>query len=1262
MRKHLHSWKAYALALAVSFVSFGMMAETLKPYPVYFSLGDYPEFKALKGWRNPDAHNSSVSSDNITSITWLTDLGEGKEHSNCASIGYRLTADAIQSYPAVTAYGDYVTLACSYNRAMHIWFQTPWLNPGKYRIYINAFSAQTGANAYRGCAIASVQMDGDTLTTVPDWVVNADGQRTIGGVTAGAGIAFNNGNFTDSLIALNGYKDPVVTNLGLHTNTGFYLGQCEIAAAGIHTLGITINGKDGVDVGYEMISFIPVTDTDANADYEYPKFDIGGNAYIDAAYPWTSYTGANHVYSMESLDSSLIIDAVGESMGVLPFQVTDPSSYDNMKKVKLNCGKFFTGKYVVLLREADNWTRMATAVVDSEGYAEVSVPAGNYYCEVDGTNYYGSLLEVTEDKEFWVGTETGVIVPKFNASEWFIDNTFRIYSTEGKLYYDLKIKEDGTLSHIELPMGSYYFRVGESDDKTTYFQEYSFDVTSSEALTLDFTEPEYNVTVNAGTDEWVIGKDFQIYAYSSNTALNAVYCDAQLSSTGTYSIKLPAGTYVFQLDNNFLNYTFEVSQDVTLDNTGRYNAEIYLGNIMNGYSIDAYKFYYVDYNSDMMDTTLLVGTATVANGKAVISGLSNGTYRFNVYKGETVVNPFTAFTIDGANVVVGDPEKLDGAYIVPKAVFFDPLQTPGINWRTDASATWTNTGSDDDGLPEMVLPVMPVNYYKTDTTWITDSTYETSTDSSVITKTIYRAGLTYTWSGTATEAKSSYVNGDYAAFLMNSTNCPDGVTLSFQTPIILPGRYNLYLGNRGNGDKFKPMLDTIFVDGKPTSLQQVSMCFYTPMDAASTDETRLNAHPTPYRRSVAQSTSSSIGNILDVYLGWIDIETAGRHTVTLKSRKAGCYYVATEAPAYDQYTCTPYFEQKGENEYWVYNTATNPFWVDLFKFIPVGEDVTPNLGLYYPTFDICGYPAYVATSSGNNDLGTEGVNHIFAPWQQPENSVWQNENADYTSKISLVSGQYGAADQLSLTDAVDNWTHYEFNADSTTGNFASLPVIPSVYNWQTLNEGIVGTQTIDLNQEYTLTIPETLPSKTTGTYNFTPSEDDPEIGTVSLVANVALGGDYPFTYPVTGPVTFTEFDGLIATDTLYAASEGQLIYELPDYPVSDLTGEVGQFKVIYSGNGGRLLASTEETPMVHVQALAQAANISVYPNPVVEVLNINANGAKAAFQIYTQNGQLVTKGSFAGETQVNFRGTAAGMYFLKVNAEGKQATYKLLVK
>jgi hypothetical protein len=80
----------------------------------------------------------------------------------------------------------------------------------------------------------------------------------------------------------------------------------------------------------------------------------------------------------------------------------------------------------------------------------------------------------------------------------------------------------------------------------------------------------------------------------------------------------------------------------------------------------------------------------------------------------------------------------------------------------------------------------------------------------------------------------------------------------------------------------------------------------------------------------------------------------------------------------------------------------------------------------------------------------------------------------------------------------------------------------------------------------------------------------------------------------------------------------------------------------------------------------QIENISIYPNPIINMLNVNiGSNSNLNYSIFNITGQIILKGSFVKyNNRVNFSELSKGIYFLQVldTQLNKQNTYKLIKK
>ncbi|WP_221407222.1 leucine-rich repeat domain-containing protein [Dysgonomonas macrotermitis] len=80
-----------------------------------------------------------------------------------------------------------------------------------------------------------------------------------------------------------------------------------------------------------------------------------------------------------------------------------------------------------------------------------------------------------------------------------------------------------------------------------------------------------------------------------------------------------------------------------------------------------------------------------------------------------------------------------------------------------------------------------------------------------------------------------------------------------------------------------------------------------------------------------------------------------------------------------------------------------------------------------------------------------------------------------------------------------------------------------------------------------------------------------------------------------------------------------------------------------------------------VQDANEATSISIYPNPVTDVLYINSGSQIDAVNIYTVNGQLVLAQKHIGSS-VDVSHLSSGVYVLKVLSNGKESVHKIMKK
>ncbi|MCR5714120.1 MAG: T9SS type A sorting domain-containing protein [Bacteroidales bacterium] len=326
--------------------------DALQPYAVYYDLGDMPTIRQI--FANNGQQQRTPSATPTTALkTWNTDdaVPEYKFYKNTSanskqgSMSYYVISPSTglsrsQNQRAVG--GDFIIGQMGWNRNCYFKIQTPWLNPGKYRVYMA--TAWDNNNKYKNETLTELTLDGEPGTLGKSYYYA----------------------YQANLRTYGQQKEVLVTNAEYtRYDFGAFLGYVTVAEAGQHELTFTLNTGGGETDGtqVDMLQFIPVTAADADADYIWPKFDVGGNAHFEG-------------YNPED-----VVDVVGEggSQGKKFYQVKDPSVYASAAVAKFGLE---ANKDVTVYR-SDKWTRIAEFTTNADGQAVATLPAGDFYWAYD---------------------------------------------------------------------------------------------------------------------------------------------------------------------------------------------------------------------------------------------------------------------------------------------------------------------------------------------------------------------------------------------------------------------------------------------------------------------------------------------------------------------------------------------------------------------------------------------------------------------------------------------------------------------------------------------------------------------------------------------------------------------------------------------------------------------------------------------------------------------------------------------------------------
>src|SRR5690606_36041414 len=98
-----------------------------------------------------------------------------------------------------------------------------------------------------------------------------------------------------------------------------------------------------------------------------------------------------------------------------------------------------------------------------------------------------------------------------------------------------------------------------------------------------------------------------------------------------------------------------------------------------------------------------------------------------------------------------------------------------------------------------------------------------------------------------------------------------------------------------------------------------------------------------------------------------------------------------------------------------------------------------------------------------------------------------------------------------------------------------------------------------------------------------------------------------------------------------------------------------QFYVAKLAKSACSAMATAETPV-------QQTDVTFYPNPVQDILQIKTKEKLLSYEIITADGRLITQGKFARNYSIDMTGITTGVYYVKVQGEGFATTGKVIKK
>lgn len=495
--------------------------DVLKPYAVYYDLGDMPSIRKYFASQGAEQRDPSLSG----KFTWeraedpitVPELYFYRNTSTNFTATYNIS-DLTSSTSLPVVGGDYVRMALGWNRIRQFEFMTPWLNPGRYRVYTHFVwdnSSRKKANT-----IDSIALNGVTQPY-------AGSTRYVYG---------NNGNSVRKSLPQKEVMLSTVTST--RYDFGGFAGYIEVSKPGVQTLKFYLANSGDTEVALDMLQFLPVTETDKDEDYIWPKFDVGGNVYF------------------EGDDQSNLVEVAGSegSQGKKFYQVKDPSIYTSKAAAKFGLE---ANKAVTVYRK-DKITRFAEFTTNSNGQAVVALPADTFYYAYDDDITWtlnqivmdGTSQVIGNDGDFSSFTEQTVISSLTDNSVKYGYSDMPFTLSSGIMVFDevissnpsVAIYEDGAIKCIGV--GSVRITVKSNGDDFYSPVEKTFDITVQKA-DLTISVDNYDRALYEANPEFVVEYSGFKLGETEDVLLTPVQisCSAiEASTRGDYEIVLSGAT------------------------------------------------------------------------------------------------------------------------------------------------------------------------------------------------------------------------------------------------------------------------------------------------------------------------------------------------------------------------------------------------------------------------------------------------------------------------------------------------------------------------------------------------------------------------------------------------------------------------------------------------------------------------------------------------------------------------------------------------
>ncbi|MBL4861907.1 MAG: T9SS type A sorting domain-containing protein, partial [Crocinitomicaceae bacterium] len=107
----------------------------------------------------------------------------------------------------------------------------------------------------------------------------------------------------------------------------------------------------------------------------------------------------------------------------------------------------------------------------------------------------------------------------------------------------------------------------------------------------------------------------------------------------------------------------------------------------------------------------------------------------------------------------------------------------------------------------------------------------------------------------------------------------------------------------------------------------------------------------------------------------------------------------------------------------------------------------------------------------------------------------------------------------------------------------------------------------------------------------------------------------------------------------------------------------GDYAVEITQNGCTVTSDCYSINSVGIEPLDFTSDIRLFPNPAVDVVNIDfgSEAFMGNISLFTVAGELIQQHLVNGQTtKLNLRDVARGVYFIHVTSQGKTATFKVI--